>query len=66
MKEDNGTKNIIAASILGLSIIIAAFIYAYSNRYYIDGLKRIDRWTGKVALINTKQYWKDYQKEYKY
>ncbi len=47
MKE--GNKNIIAALIIGISLIIAMIIYAYSTRWEINnnGSARIDKWTGK-------------------
>ena len=48
-----GTKNIIAALIIGISIISAAVIYAYSTRWEINnnGSARIDKWTGKIEWL---------------
>lgn len=52
MKE--GTKNIIAALIIGISIIVSAVIYAYSTRWEINnnGSARIDKWTGKIERVH--------------
>lgn len=51
MKE--GTKNIIAALIIGISLIVAVTIYVYSERYVINnnGSARIDRWTGDIKWL---------------
>ena len=48
----NGTKNIIAACILGISLIISSFIFAYSNRYEVDANYRTDKWTGTYIDMN--------------
>lgn len=52
MKE--GSKNIIAALIIGISIIVSAVIYAYSTRWEINnnGSARIDKWTGKIERVH--------------
>lgn len=42
----DGTKNIIAACILALGMIVASIIYAYSSRYTVDMPLRIDKWKG--------------------
>jgi hypothetical protein len=47
-------SNIIAASILGICLVVAAFIF--SGRYYFVRLEqctvaRGDRWTGKVEAV---------------
>lgn len=56
-KMKDGTKNIIAACILALGLIIASCIYAFSNRYEVntDGPpKRIDHWHGTFEYIESK------------
>ncbi|MFO8000874.1 MAG: hypothetical protein R6U46_06510 [Marinilabilia sp.] len=47
--KDQGTKNIIAAIIIGVSLIVAASIYALATRYEMHPEMPfvIDRWTGK-------------------
>ena len=49
-----GTKNIIAALIIGIAIVAAAIIYAYSTRWKINnnGSARIDKWTGKIERVH--------------
>ncbi len=51
---NKGVKNIIAASIIGISIIVSAVIYAYSTRWEINnnGSARIDKWTGKIERVH--------------
>ena len=47
--KDQGTKNIIAAIILGASLIVAVSIYAFVTRYEMHPEMPfvIDKWTGK-------------------
>lgn len=54
MKENK--NNIIAAIILGVCLIIASVIYAYSTRYEIErnGLIIVDKWTGEYQRISEK------------
>lgn len=49
-------SNIIAAAILAVGLIIAAFLH--TGRYYVmrvdaDTVVRVDRWTGKTKVIET-------------
>lgn len=47
-------KNIIAACILALGLIISTTIYAYSNRYEIivsERIIKVDKWTGTYEFI---------------
>lgn len=46
----DGTKNIIAACILAIGIIISAIIYTNSNRYVYDSPFIIDKITGDVRI----------------
>jgi hypothetical protein len=53
-------KNIIAASILAVGLIVAAFLH--SGRYYVLVLEqgvavRVDRWTGSTKIINSDDEW---------
>lgn len=41
-------SNTIPSIIIGASIIIAAVIYAYSNRYSNDGYVIIDKWKQEI------------------
>jgi hypothetical protein len=52
-------KNLISALIIAIGLIIAAFIYAYGNRYEIDQRRKvvIDKWTAKERLIDTDAYY---------
>lgn len=58
-KEMNGKKlnsktvdkNIIIAIILAFGMIVSTIIYAYSNRYTVVKLIRIDKWTGTYQVI---------------
>ena len=47
-------KNIIAAIILGVCLVVAAFLIALSNRYEasIGKMYMIDKWTGKIIEIS--------------
>lgn len=47
-------KNLLPAIIIGLCIIMATMIYAFSNRYEIEGWMRIDKWTGKYQTLERK------------
>lgn len=56
----DGTKNIIAACILVLGLILSTIIYAYSNRHEIvripdSGIYRVDKWNGTIARIELKK-----------
>ncbi len=58
MKNKNdmkdGTKNIIAACILMIGLIVAGFLYAFANRYEIDQrhpAQRFDKWTKKIEYM---------------
>lgn len=52
-------KNLISAIIIATGLIIAALIYAYSNRFEIDQHRQvvIDKWTAKERLIDTEAYY---------
>ena len=50
--------NIIAATIVALGLIVAAFLY--SGRYYVLALDsgvavKVDRWTGETKIIETEE-----------
>jgi hypothetical protein len=50
-KYDTGTKNIIAAIILGICIIAASYIHAKATRYvHTKDLIILDKWTGKIEF----------------
>lgn len=51
----DGTKNIIAAFILAVGIVVSAIIYAYSNRYEVDDNYRTDKWTGTYIDMNDRK-----------
>ena len=56
----NVDKNIIAACILALGLIISSFIYAYSNRYEVirvsdGGICTVDKWSGTIARVELKK-----------
>ena len=61
-------KNIIAASILGVCLIVAAFIF--SGRYYVIAVDkgvavRVDRWTGKTETIRTNtEWWEEFESKF--
>ena len=53
-------KNIVAAIILGVSLVLSSFIYAYSNRYEIikfstGGILRADKWNGTIIKVELKK-----------
>lgn len=53
----DGSKNIIAATIITLGLIISMIIYAFSTRYVIvDDTypKRCDKWTGNYEYMKDK------------
>ncbi len=50
-KNKKPNQNIIISIIIGVSIIIASFIYAYSNRYYVKYPIVIDKWTQEYTRI---------------
>lgn len=47
-------KNLLPALIVGICIILATLVYAYSNRYEIEGDMRIDKWTGEYQTLEYK------------
>ena len=52
--------NIIAAVILAVGLVLAAFVH--SGRYYVVVLEegaavRVDRWTGKTMIIHDRTEW---------
>ena len=50
----DGTKNIIAACILAVGLIVSTLIYAYSTRYELTtGAygRKIDKWTGTFEYL---------------
>lgn len=47
----DSTKNIIAACIIALGLIISTIIYAYSTRYQIEKFVRIDKWKGTYQKL---------------
>ena len=56
----NLDKNIIAACILALGLIISSFIYAYSNRHEIvrtpeSGIFWVDKWNGTIGRLEPKK-----------
>lgn len=59
-KITKGEKNIIAALIIGVCIIISIYIYAQANRYQSirDGYLILDKWTGKThsAIKNNRNH----------
>lgn len=53
-------SNIIAAAILAVGLVVAAFIY--KGRYYVlivdsGTMVRVDRWTGEAKVIETVDGW---------
>jgi hypothetical protein len=52
-KMKNNNKNIIAAIILGVSIVVAAYILASSKRWVVhkEYPIAIDRWTGEYKKL---------------
>lgn len=56
----NLDKNIVAACILALGLILSTIIYAYSNRYEIirvpeSGIFKVDKWNGTIARVEPKK-----------
>ena len=52
----DATKNIIAACILAVGLIISTVIYAYSNRYSVEHRDyskpvRFDKWNGTYQFM---------------
>lgn len=44
-------KNIIAAIILGVCLVISAYFIAISDRYYIQDGYRVDKWSGTYQKV---------------
>ncbi len=54
----NGTKNIIAASIIAIGLIVSAYLYAMASRYEIDKkypYERFDKWKNSYELMKEKK-----------
>lgn len=54
----NGTKNIIAASIIAIGLMVSAYLYALANRYEIDKnypYERFDKWKNTYELMKEKK-----------
>lgn len=56
MKIIEWNKNILAACIIAMGMIVASVIYAYSTRYEIvqsnrGGILRVDKWDGSAGYI---------------
>jgi len=48
-------NKILPALIIAIGLIIAALIYAYTNRYEISGGARIDKWKGVIEKMELKR-----------
>ncbi|WP_346862846.1 hypothetical protein [uncultured Draconibacterium sp.] len=48
---DRNRGSLLSATILAIGLIIASFIYAYSQRYEVDRYLIIDKWTGTMQKI---------------
>jgi len=49
-------EKIWASLILGICLIVASLIYAYSTRYELakNGFIRVDKWTGSFEYVDEK------------
>ena len=47
-------KNLLPAIILGASLIISAFIYAWGNRYEVHWPVVVDKWTNTYHAVESK------------